>query len=167
MEFHREVRCEAGYDHIRFVCSSASPRCFPGSGGSHGRHGLQIRWILKGDDGAVQFLLMTGWTPVPSDWDNSDQMAPLPADLGYHSKRPMFEGHKTQGPCDFIGGGECYYDGSGLNASDAFTVLCNEGSDGLWVFLESYYETVFDGVPYPSAAPYKWDRRSERRGNKA
>ncbi len=37
----------------------------------------------------------------------------------------------------------CYYDGSGLAAEKVFRILCDEGSDGVWKYLEEYYMNVF------------------------
>lgn len=67
---------------------------------------------------------------------------PLPVDLGYHSREPRWEG-QTETKCDVLGG-SCYYDGSGLNAYDAWAVLIKDGHDGLWKFLENYYVETFD-----------------------
>ncbi len=70
-----------------------------------------------------------------------------PTDLGYHSPEPRYEGQTSMGACEALGGKECFYDGSGLNAYDAFGVLVAEGSEGLWKFLEKYWHDVFDCAP--------------------
>jgi len=58
------------------------------------------------------------------------------------------------GACPFLGGKECYYDGSSLNSQDAFYVLVNCGEEALWKFLEGYYKSVFDGGEYPEVGEY-------------
>jgi hypothetical protein len=160
------VRFERGFDCIKFECVFGSDKCKPGTGGSHGRHGMNIRFVVKGEDGAVQFLLHTGWIPqyaTPSligardcTWSGATQ----PSDLGYHSKTPHFEGHEPSiESCEFCDGKPCYYDGSSLNANDAMYALVNGGEDALWEFLDAYYATVFNRATYPKLAEYKMPPR--------
>ena len=160
------VRFEGGFDCIRFECVHGSKGCKPGSGGSHGRHGLSIRFVSKGDKGAVQFLLYTGLCPqhaVPStigvrdcEWGG----AAIPADLGYYAKQPQYDGQEAiDNACEFCDGQPCYYDGSGLNANDAMYALVNGGGDGLWAFLDAYYAATFDGAVYPSPTEFKMPLR--------
>jgi hypothetical protein len=130
---------------------------------------LEILWLLHGKDGAVQFRLMTGWEPEPADWSSPGSrrkttlaLFPLPADLGYHSYTPRYEGQTPLTGCPILDGKPCFYDGSGLNAEQAFTVLCNGGDEELWVFLEQYYATVFADAPFPEVPPYPYARRHSR-----
>lgn len=109
--------------------------------------------VLKGEKGAVQFVVYTGWH-LPHVTKELDQKPvyrdrphllchPMPADLGYHSPIPQYEGQRPmEGVCQELGG-TCYYDGSGLNAERVFEVLLREGSDGVWRELEEYYTSVF------------------------
>jgi len=160
-KLERSVTFNAGYDCWKFKCKFGSDRCIPGAGGSHGIHGLEIRFLVKGEHGAVQFLIFTGWLPQYAEhdlgyvnvrsWCKSEVM---PADLGYHSKKPMYEGHKPM-ECKILDGEPCYYDGSGLQAADAMYALVNAGDEGLWTFLEGYYDCVFLGKPYPMPAEYR------------
>ena len=161
------VRFESGFDCIKFQCMYGSKACVPGKGGSHGRHGLNIRFVSKGDSGAVQFVLYSGWLPQnvqPSSIgsrhvDNWGSII-MPAELGYHSKTPMYEGQSTiDNSCEFCGGLPCYYDGSGLNASDAMYSLVNGGDDALWNFLDAYYNSVFSGGEYPKPFEYQMAAR--------
>ena len=164
----RIVKFERGYDCIKFECANNSPSCQPGSGGSHGQHGLNIRFIVKGSRGAVQFLLYTGWLPQHVkrgpvglhivDWGGKFMMA---ADLGFHSLTPRYEDHASMGPCEVLDGKDCYYDGSGLNANDAMYALVNGGDDALWSFLEEYYKHEFEGGEYPVPAEYPMPQRGE------
>ncbi len=117
----------------------------------YGVHGVELKMVLKGPRGAVQFLLYTSWmldmlvdgtsthvVPNPT-------MAPMPADLGYHSPKPMYDGQEPmQGDCAYLGGVPCYYDGSGLNATRIWNALLMRGSDGVWAELRDYYEETFN-----------------------
>ena len=156
------VRFEEGHDCLRFTCRWDSAQCRPGAGGSHGVSGLVIRFVSKGDAGAVQFALSTGWLPqytepssIGTRWIESWGGAAMPYDLGYHSKAIRYEGQAIiDDACEWCDGQPCYYDGSGLNAYDAMYTLVNGGEVALWAFLDAYYESVFKDGPYPQPAEY-------------
>lgn len=122
---------------------------------NYGIHGVELRMVLKSPDGAVQFVLYTNWMLPHVRKEMHERMLrgpdliglqcaydPMPADLGYHSPKPMFEGHEPIGACPYIDG-PCYYDGSGLNANRIFDVLVAEGSDRVWRELRKYYDETF------------------------
>jgi hypothetical protein len=70
---------------------------------------------------------------------------PTPADLGFHSKVEMYEGQKQMmDNCEMIlGGGPCYYDGSGMQAEELFKLLVEQGDEAVWQEMEArYYETL-------------------------
>ncbi|MBU0959822.1 MAG: hypothetical protein KKB31_07785 [Nanoarchaeota archaeon] len=121
---------------------------------NYGIQGVDLRMVLKGPDGVVQFLLYTNWM-LPHVQDEMDSKPldtrfpyvfhkPLPADVGYHSKVPRYEGHEPAHDyqCPYTDG-VCYRDGSVLAAKDMYRVLCERGSDGVWEELESYYHKIF------------------------
>ena len=125
-------------------------------GKDYGIHGVDLRMILKGDKGAVQFVLYTNWhlphvqkeliskTVGKNSFYLETIFAPMPADLGYHSYIPIYEGQSIESECcQYLDGKPCYYDGSGLNAERIYEVLLNEGSDGVWRELEKYYNELF------------------------
>lgn len=167
MRMKREVKFYNGYDCIKFECINNSQTCFPNSGGSHGRHGLEIAFYVHGEKGVVQFKLSTGWLPQKAQKDNigylnfkagvDGSLFPMPSDLGYHAYEPHYEGQTSMGECEILGGKKCYYDGSGLNANDAFYSLLNGGSDKLFEFLEKYYLFTFEGADYPK--PYEYPNK--------
>lgn len=77
---------------------------------NHGIHGVELLMALKGDMGAVQFKLFTNWMlpHVAKEHDVSFLARPdattlkvfyhpMPADLGYHSKVPRYEGQEAMG----------------------------------------------------------------------
>jgi len=71
---------------------------------------------------------------------------PLPADLGYHSPNPMYDGQESMGACQYLDGKTCYYDGSGLDAEEIYKVLVEKGSDAVWEELEKYYVETFKEI---------------------
>ena len=155
------VKFIKGFDCIKFECAWDRSDCKPRSGGSHGVHGLEILFISKGEKGAVQFLISTGWLPRQEEQDNGYfpmfylEGKSYLADLGYHSKQPMFEGHtQSTDSCPWCGGEPCYYDGSGLNASLAGYTLVNGGDEALWEFLDGYYNCIFEGADFPAVKEY-------------
>lgn len=110
---------------------------------NYGIHGCELRMVLKKDGKAVQFLLYTAWYPKSVDITGmpSVMLKPMPADLGYHSPDPMRDDQYFSEDCEYIG--KCYYDGSGLDADEPYQILLEKGSDGVWEFLEDYYNRTF------------------------
>lgn len=123
---------------------------------NYGIHGAEILFLLKGPDGAVQFRLFTQWQlpevtrekmhhpydPIGGDFHWMER--PMPADLGYHSPVPRYDGQDIlTDECIALDGKPCYYDGSSLNAEPVFERLLREGHDGVWAALEAYYTRTF------------------------
>lgn len=131
----------------------------------YGIHGVELRMVLKGAEGAVQFALSTGWYlpetvgSEAGDWDihhRYDECLhrhglgshhPMPTDLGYHSRVPRYDDQSaiTQ-ECIYLDGEPCYYDGSTLNAWHPFEALLRGGHEGVWTYLENYYAEIFEEV---------------------
>lgn len=118
---------------------------------NYGISGVSIRFIVSGQNGAVQFVLSTNWH-LPHVQKELEKkyfndlilFAPIPSDVGYHSLRPMYDGQKPiTDKCKYLGGKPCYYDGSSLAAQDYFETLVTEGDDALWERLEDYYHKLF------------------------
>ena len=131
--------------------SAAYDKRDPDPNKNYGIHGVNIRFVYKGEKGATQFVLYTNWHLPHVTEEQRKNMSrdkhflfePLPADLGYHSPTPQYEG-QTQMECDLLDGGVCYYDGSGLQAERVYKRLLEEGEDGVWAELEDEYERRFD-----------------------
>ena len=124
----QEIKFRAAYD-----------KRHPDPKQNFGIHGADMLWLLTGKHGAVQFLVYTGWQ-LPHIEDTKV----LPADIGYHSKKPMYEGQEPMSEkCDVLGGCRCYYDGSGLVADEVFRKLVTHGSDAVWSHLKEYYKDRF------------------------
>lgn len=96
------------------------------------------RWLLRGRKGTVQFLL---WQLPPNPFRPDGVM---PVDLGYHSHTPQYAGQEPmEGPCEFLDGATCYYDGSSLAADDVYRIYQQAGDAGVFARLAKYYEGVF------------------------
>ena len=117
---------------------------------NYGIHGVNLQMVLRGTRGAVQFVLFTDWH-LPHIRKKFEEKGyhpnSLPADVGYHSPVPMYEGQEPiTDACEFLDGKPCYYDGSGLAAYDMFDTLTREGDAGVWRELEAYYERTFGAL---------------------
>lgn len=135
---------------------------------NYGIHGVDMRFYLRGPKGAVQFVLFTNWQlphvtqelavrhvaeiqaggsghvkPVDILRIHSN---PLPADLGCHAYEPQYDDQERMESCDILldAPGGCYYDGSGLAASEVYKRLLEEGSDGVWAALKDCYKRTFE-----------------------
>ena len=108
---------------------------------------MKIRFVLKGELGATQFLMFSGWY-LPKNQEehkiNHWDTAPMGADIGYHSPKPMYEGDRPiADSCPYLDGKPCYYGGSGMAAETLFNKFVAEGVDVVWKELEDYYTAVF------------------------
>lgn len=145
-ELRHEIEISPAYDH---------------RAEGKGQNCVDMTWYVTGPKGVIQFRLFTGWgkqiIPTPErPWQElnipypcgHDQglWEPMPADLGYHSYVPLYEEQTTMGSCPRLGGKDCYYDGSGLNAYRIFSILVHEGGDAVWAALEAEYELRFKDV---------------------
>jgi hypothetical protein len=119
---------------------------------NYGIHGVELLFLLKGEEGAVQFVLYTNWhlPHVQKELELKSSHIhchPMPADLGFHSPKPMYEGQTSlTEDCEYLDGKPCFYDGSTMNAERVFNVLLEKGDEGVWSELESYYKSVFNEV---------------------
>lgn len=114
---------------------------------NYGVGGVNCWMILKGDKGAVQFMFSTGiYLPhVLDEWNEKGYAnKPTGFNVGYHSPIPMYEGQTEHNNCDFLPGGKCYYDSSGLLAEKWFEIFTEEGDEVIWKLLEKYYEERFN-----------------------
>lgn len=139
MTFERRIRFEKGYNYSH----ETGPR-------SRGIHGMGIRFVLIGPDGAAQFLMNTGWVPVVDKPEygygethhKTPSLAdyyPSGSDLGYHWATPQYEGQGSPQRCDLLPGGECYFDGSGLMADEVLRDFIREGERAVWRWLVKRY----------------------------
>src|SRR3990172_7669793 len=107
--------------------SPAFDRRDPDPNKNYGIHGMELRFVLKGSKGAVQFLIYTNWylphvakelaRKYTSTIYIETFFMPMAVDIGYHSPEPMYEGQMVMKDCEYIGK-DCYCDGSGLWAEE-------------------------------------------------
>ena len=133
----REIKFEAAFD-----------KRHPDPKKNYGIHGVTMRWHLIGELGAVQFVVYTNWQ-LPHVRAEGEKKhwepflwQPMPADLGYHSPKPLYEG-QSQSACHLLPCGSCHYDGSALNAGPVFEALISGGDEACWRKLEEYYAETF------------------------
>ena len=120
----------------------------------YGVGACRITFVLKGPLGAVQFMIGTEWyTPsarehllnFPHTTKRCLEMKPSGWDVGYHSPKPMYQGHSPMGgTCELVEGGQCYYDGSGLMAEEWVEGFVSGGTKWLWPRLRSQYAEWFE-----------------------
>ena len=121
---------------------------------NYGIGSVQIRFVLKGKKGAIQFLVGTDWYLSENQKEMTDNplrgasirgIKPDGWDVGYHSPKPMFDGQTSMGPCQYLDGKECYYDGSSLRADDwVEKFLLPGGSEAVWKEMIKEYESTFE-----------------------
>jgi len=87
----------------------------------------------------MQFLMSAGWYLDHLKQHNHE---PRAWDIGYHSLTPMYEGQTSMAKCK-VTDGDCYYDGSSLQADEYLEILIKEGTDGLWSALEKRFVQTF------------------------
>lgn len=121
---------------------------------NYGIGACRIIFILKGERGAVQFMIGTNWLlpdlqhdPKLTDAERSMQdrfglIQPRGWDVGYHSKTARYEGQPKR-DCDLFESGSCFYDGSMLLAEEWVPEFLAGGTDWLWPRLESLYHDTF------------------------
>lgn len=120
---------------VGYKCSVQGPH-------SHGQHGMEIRWYLRGPKGAAQFVMYTDWPPSSqSPAFHGRRSFPMAADLGYHAKSAQYDGQNGRDDCHLIES-ECFYDGSGLQAERVMERFFAEGEEAIWSELESTYEAI-------------------------
>lgn len=111
---------------------------------------VRIRFVLKGELGAIQFLLGTDWYTENKQREFYDhpcsyfEVEPKGWDVGYHSPKPMHENDEPiSNTCEFLDGRPCYYDGSSLAAEPIRDRLLAEGDAAVWEELERRYVDTF------------------------
>ena len=151
--FHRGEALTRWFPHneileraVIFQPGYLDPRTGPNS---YGRHGMEIKWLLRGPRGATQFLMYTDWVPGQKDRNpRVADMFPMAADLGYHARVPQYEGAEEWGlheRCEYLTG-RCYYDGSGLQAQPVLDRFIRDGEQAIWDALEDRYAALMTRI---------------------
>lgn len=105
---------------------------------------VELLMVLKGQCGAVQFVILTGWAPP---YSGGLTLPPLPSDLSYHSPVALYEGQMAIDECRWLDGEPCYSDA--LAPTPVFELLLSGGSDAVWQRLEEMYDERFGPEPAP------------------
>lgn len=111
---------------------------------NYGVHGMDIRFVLKGSNGATQFVVFTPMylSHVHDElFRKGHDFKPVGADIGYHSKHPQYAEHEAM-DCPYTDEGKCYYDGSSLAADEFMPEFLSGGSDAVWKMLEDRYNKI-------------------------
>lgn len=118
---------------------------------NYGIGSVRITFVLKGELGAVQWMIGTDWDVPSARATRSyypDQGKVTGWDLGYHSPRPLYDGQSPMGECDVLEG-QCFYDGSSLNADLLVENFIAQGDAYVWAALEAYYRFTFADAQWP------------------
>lgn len=124
----------------------------------YGIHGCEIIFVLKGEEGAVQFLLYTNWYlphvqkafEQKMSPENAVLFRPIPADLGYHSPKPMYKGQKPMG--------STWVDMEAISRNlDTLKTASTLGIEPEETEEITYPTGVFDPCPYLDGKPCYYD----------
>ena len=129
--FERAVVFEPGYSD-------------PGPRGPQwcGKHGMDIRFMLRGPKGVTQFLMFTGWVPGEEGVDpRISDLYPTAADIGYHARVEQYEDQWGQEECEYLGA-PCFYDGSGLAAEAVMERFLTDGEPAVWRALRERHDLI-------------------------
>lgn len=103
-----------------------------------GKHGMDMRFLLRGPKGVAQFLIFTGW--VPGD-ETTLELYPSGADVGYHARVAQYEDQWGQTDCEYLSG-PCFYDGSSLAAVDLLDRFKVMGESVVWEELQEVHDRI-------------------------
>ncbi len=112
---------------------------------------MEMYATLIGPAGAVSLTIVTGWSLPESHERMRDQgferrdpdiWKGEGASIGYHSRTKRFD-FQDPDECDLLGGENCYWDVSFLDAETVFAIFVREGEEGLWRELEQRYDQYF------------------------
>lgn len=156
MTFEHKVFVSPSFEHIR-----------PDPKEDYGIGACRIWFYCVGPKGVVQYNIGTNWY-IDSAYAHLQKHKevynrhPQAQDLGYHAKEKQNDS-QTPMKCHLIEGGQCYYDGSSLNADEWLEGFRAGGTDWLWPKLEEYYRYVFENGEYPDVTPQYQKHPSERK----
>jgi hypothetical protein len=153
----------------RIVFLPAFDKTDPDPKKNYGVGCLELRFLVEGNRGVVEFQLLTSWyqehvmkrrlDALKHDvWIGKEDfllrhfLDPFPADICYFSQNRLSEddAYWEKGVYYALEGKPCYY---GYKYTDeeenrpakevAYQKLVEEGDESLWKYLEDYYEEVF------------------------
>lgn len=115
---------------------------------NYGVHGVEIHFILSGDQGAVIFRIYTRWM-LPQTytyWREELRIKPRYEDsecsdagVLFHSAKPSYESHApSEDACPYLGA-PCYQDIGFTMGREPRDLLVAEGDEAVWKWLETTY----------------------------
>lgn len=108
----------------------------------YGIGSVTLRFVLRGEHGAVDWLLFTNWYLPETRANLGDEFpTPGPQVLTYHSLRE--EDGPYQGPCAYLDGRTCYMSTQYYAADSVLERLLREGDAGVWAALADAYMKQF------------------------
>lgn len=114
----------------------------PNPSKDYGIGSVKIRFVLRGEKGAVIFSCSTGmYLPQQVKEHGHDEWKkwqPMGYGVWYCTTTPI-EGVEPRKNCENLDGKDCYGDGSCLASDEVMPILISEGSEGLWKKLKEYY----------------------------
>ena len=123
-QFQRTVRFTPAYDKHKE---------------GYGIHGVDMHMVLLGPEGAIEFVVWTGWHWLETEGPNEAKGV----DVDFHARAPVLDATLTRKHCKILDG-SCYAsDGSSLRAKPIFDALLKEGSDGVWRMMREEYDSTF------------------------
>lgn len=146
----RIVTVRAAYDCIGVQpCVHGSENCYPGSGGSHGRHNAELHMTVRGADAEIVLAIGTGWDLPTAPRRQRDKDYPWGMFVEFHTAHPRYEGQyggapRPDGTCR--NWAACYIDAGYTMADEPAALLVSKGSDAVWKWLESLYESTQDDI---------------------
>lgn len=151
----------------RIVFIPAFDRTDPDPKKNYGVGCLDLRFLVEGDKGVVEFHLLTQWylkhvmkrrfkslkedvLARKEDFLIENFLDPYPADLCYYSPVRLSEDDSDwKNGVSYLGDKPCFYgykytDDNGFVAKEvAYWILVEHGDEALWKYLEEYHKEVF------------------------
>lgn len=120
----------------------AFDRTDPDPSKNFGIHCMEMDFILTGSDGAIVFIVLTGWNLPHVREKTSLEIKPRGALISYHSRRPIYGESIASDVCSYLGDSPCYSDATYL-VDDVFDLFVAEGEETVWKNLEQRYVDLF------------------------
>ena len=107
-----------------------------------GINSVELRFVLRGELGAVEFMLFTNWfLPHVRAQLGGEFCKPGPCELVFHGRRP--EDGDYAGACLYLDSQICYVSRQFTAADPILGRLLEEGDQGVWAALEAHYRERF------------------------
>lgn len=128
-----------------------------------GVHGVEMRFVLKGEAGAITFVVFTNWMLPHVQQEQGQKIRvsetytklfidpPQPLAIVYHSPTPRRENDVIiEDHCRYLNDKPCYSEviPNGWRqmetAAELWNILLIDGSEGVWRELERYYHDLLE-----------------------